>query len=38
MDKHPISISAGVRYWASVPANSPEGLGFRAALTFLFPK
>jgi hypothetical protein len=38
IDKQPISISAGVRYWASAPANGPEGLGFRAALTFLFPK
>jgi hypothetical protein len=38
IDKQPISLSAGVRYWATAPANGPEGLGFRAALTFLFPK
>ncbi|MDP9812390.1 hypothetical protein J2W42_005260 [Rhizobium tibeticum] len=38
VDKQPISLQAGVRYWASAPENGPEGLGFRVAITFLFPK
>jgi len=36
--KMPLSLTAGVRYWAKAPVNGPEGLGFRAAVTFLFPK
>ena len=36
--KMPLSLMAGVRYWADSPENGPEGLGFRAAVTFLFPK
>jgi hypothetical protein len=31
-------LSAGVRYWVESPDNGPEGFGFRAGLTFLFPK
>lgn len=38
IDKQPISIGAGVRYWAESPANGPDGLGFRTVVTFLFPK
>ncbi|MBY5435755.1 transporter [Rhizobium leguminosarum] len=38
IDKQPISLTAGIRYWAAAPDNGPEGLGFRVALTFLFPK
>ncbi|EJC66236.1 hypothetical protein Rleg5DRAFT_1944 [Rhizobium leguminosarum bv. viciae WSM1455] len=38
IDKRPISLTAGIRYWADAPENGPEGLGFRLALTFLFPK
>ncbi|NNU66281.1 transporter [Rhizobium indicum] len=38
IDKQPISLTAGIRYWADAPENGPEGLGFRLALTFLFPK
>jgi hypothetical protein len=34
----PMQVSAGVRYWAESPANGPEGFGFRAGITFLFPK
>lgn len=34
----PLSIQAGVRYWADGPDNGPEGWGFRLAVTFLFPK
>jgi len=30
-------VTLGVRYWADSPLNGPEGLGARAAITFLFP-
>ncbi len=35
--EQPISIGAGVRYWAESPTNGPEDWGFRLQLTFLFP-
>ncbi|MFT2214817.1 transporter [Rhizobium giardinii] len=38
IDDQPISLTAGVRYWATAPDNGPEGLGVRLGLTFLFPK
>ena len=38
IDKQPISIQAGVRYYAASSDNGPEGFGARAAVTFLFPK
>lgn len=38
INKQPISLTAGIRYWADAPDNGPNGLGFRVALTFLFPK
>lgn len=38
IDKQPISLSAGVRYWAASPDSGPDGFGFRAAVTFLYPK
>jgi hypothetical protein len=38
IDDQPISLTAGVRYWAIAPDNGPEGLGVRLGLTFLFPK
>jgi len=34
---HIFQVTLGVRYWADSPPNGPEGLGFRAAVTFLFP-
>jgi len=35
----PVSLGAGLRYWASSPNGvGPEGLGFRLSMTFLFPK
>jgi hypothetical protein len=34
----PVQITAGLRYWASSPANGPSGFGFRVAFTLLFPK
>jgi hypothetical protein len=38
LDKQPISLTAGIRYWADAPDNGPQGIGFRVAMTFLFPK
>ncbi len=38
IDKQPISLQAGVRYYAASSDNGPEGFGARAAVTFLFPK
>jgi hypothetical protein len=35
--KQPVSIGAGVRYWAESPENGPEGFGGRLIMTFLFP-
>ena len=32
----PVSIGAGVRYWAESSAGSPEGFGARLTFTFLF--
>ena len=34
----PISLGAGVRYWATSPETGPEGVGFRTIVTFLFPE
>ena len=34
----PISVGAGVRYWADSPDAGPEDWGARLSLTFLFPK
>ena len=34
----PISIQGGLRYHAVSADNGPEGLGFRLAATFLFPR
>lgn len=33
----PISIGAGIRYWAASPDNGPAGFGGRFTVTFLFP-
>ncbi|MBP1844160.1 hypothetical protein J2046_002418 [Rhizobium petrolearium] len=38
LDKQPISLTAGIRYWAESPKGGPEGIGFRLGLTLLFPK
>lgn len=34
----PVSLQAGLRHWAKSPEGGPEDLGFRLAVTFLFPK
>lgn len=36
--KRPVSVFAGVRYWADSPDNGPEDWGFRIGATLLFPK
>lgn len=33
-----VSIGGGVRYWAESPQSGPHGWGYRAFVTFLFPK
>ena len=33
-----LQITVGARYWASAPASGPEGWGWRAAVTLLFPR
>jgi len=33
----PVSLGAGVRYWAETPEGAPHGWGARAIITFLFP-
>lgn len=38
IDKQPISLQAGVRYYAASSDNGPDGFGARASVTFLFPK
>ena len=37
VDKQPISLGAGIRYWADSPEGGAEGIGGRAIITFLFP-
>lgn len=34
----PVSIGAGVRYWAESPRGGPEGWGARLTVTLLFPR
>jgi hypothetical protein len=34
----PVSLQAGLRYWAESPEGGPEDLGLRLAVTLLFPK
>jgi hypothetical protein len=38
VDKQPISLFAGVRYWAVSPDSGPDGFGFRTGIALLFPK
>ncbi|UFQ02741.1 transporter [Pseudomonas fitomaticsae] len=35
---HPLTIQAGPRYWLDRSGDGPQGWGFRAAVTFLFPR
>lgn len=34
----PLTIQVGPRYWADSPEDGARGWGFRAAITFLFPR
>jgi hypothetical protein len=34
----PVSLTIGARYWAEAPEGGPEGWGWRAGVTYLFPK
>ena len=36
--KQPVSLQAGVRYWADGPDNGPDDWGFRLSMTLLYPK
>ena len=38
IDKQPVQLGAGVRYWAASPDGGPDGFGVRAVVTLLFPK
>ena len=38
IERQPISLSAGVRYWADSPDTGAHGWGARFGVTFLFPK
>jgi hypothetical protein len=33
----PVSLTAGVRYWAESPDSGPDGFGFRGVITLMFP-
>jgi hypothetical protein len=35
--EQPVSLGAGVRYWAASPDNGPDDFGVRVQMTFLFP-
>jgi hypothetical protein len=34
----PLTVQAGPRYWLDSPEDGPQGWGFRAAVTLLFPR
>ncbi|BAN48755.1 hypothetical protein [Metapseudomonas resinovorans] len=34
----PLTLQAGPRYWVDSTRDGPQGWGFRAAITFLFPR
>jgi hypothetical protein len=38
LGKLPVSLQAGVGYWAESPESSPEGFRFRFQVTFVLPK
>ncbi len=38
LGKQPISLGAGVKYYAESPESGPHGWGARLTMTFLFPK
>jgi hypothetical protein len=36
--EQPVSLGGGLRYWVTGPDSGPHGWGYRAIVTFLFPK
>ena len=38
LGKQPVSFQVGARYWADSPEGGPDGWGFRAVFTLLYPK
>jgi hypothetical protein len=38
INKKPVQLTGGVRYWADAPEGGPEGWGARLVVTFLYPK
>lgn len=36
--EQPLTLTAGIRYWAESPNGGPQDVGARFAVTFLFPK
>lgn len=38
LGEQPVSLQAGLRYWADSAPGGPEGFGGRLSVTFLFPK
>lgn len=38
IDKRPVQLTAGVRYWADSPEGAAQDWGARLAVTYLFPK
>jgi hypothetical protein len=38
LGKLPVSLQAGVGYWAESPESGPEGFRFRFQVTFVLPK
>ena len=38
LDKQPISVGGGIRYWAHDHDNSPKDFGVRLIASFIFPK
>jgi hypothetical protein len=38
IDKRPVQLTAGIRYWADSPQGGPQGWGARLVVTYLFPK
>lgn len=38
IDKQPLSIGLGARYYADSPISGPHGWGARLVVTFVFPK
>jgi hypothetical protein len=38
LGRQPVQFGIGARYWAEAPDAGPDGWGYRAQVTLLFPK